>query len=290
MTATIIDGRMLAKNIRQDLKEEIIRLKAKGVTPGLAVIIVGHDPASVTYVKAKAKACQEIGIYSDIFWMAEETTEAELLKQINDLNENPNIHGILVQLPLPPHISEQAVINTIAPEKDVDGFHPVNAGKLMIGAEGFIPCTPHGIIKMIQSTGETIAGKHAVVIGRSNIVGKPMATLLLREHATVTICHSRTKDLSKITKQADILVVACGCPGVIGREHVAEGAIVIDVGVNRKPEGQLVGDVRFDEVKEKAAYLTPVPGGVGPMTITMLLYNTVQAAKQAVQQEASYKC
>ncbi|MDQ0337726.1 methylenetetrahydrofolate dehydrogenase (NADP+)/methenyltetrahydrofolate cyclohydrolase [Caldalkalibacillus uzonensis] len=283
MTATIIDGRALAQTLRQELKREINGLKEKGVTPGLAVIIVGQNPASVSYVKAKAKACQEIGIYSDILWLPEETTEKELLRHIEDLNQQEEIHGILVQLPLPPHISEKAVINTIAPEKDVDGFHPVNVGNLMIGDKGFIPCTPHGIIKMIESTGETLAGKHVVVIGRSNIVGKPMAMLCLREHATVTICHSRTRDLSRITNQADILVVACGSPQLIGREHVAEGAIVIDVGVNRTEAGKLVGDVRFEEVKDIARYLTPVPGGVGPMTITMLLFNTVEAAKLAAR-------
>lgn len=283
MTATIIDGRALAQSMRQKLKQDVNQLKEQGIVPGLAVILVGNDPASQTYVNNKAKACQEVGIYSEVIRLPQETREAELLEKIEALNHNPAIHGILVQLPLPEHISEDKVIATISPAKDVDGFHPYNAGRLMIGQPEFIPCTPYGILHMIRSTGESIAGKRAVIVGRSNIVGKPMAMLLLREHATITICHSRTKDLALVTREADILVAACGQPQLLGAEHVKRGAMVIDVGINRTVEGKLVGDVRFDEVVEKAAYITPVPGGVGPMTITMLLANTVQAARKSVE-------
>ena len=283
MTATIIDGRALAQSMRQKLKQDVNQLKEQGIVPGLAVILVGNDPASQTYVNNKAKACQEVGIYSEVIRLPQETREAELLEKIEALNHNPAIHGILVQLPLPDHISEDKVIATVSPAKDVDGFHPYNAGRLMIGQPEFIPCTPYGILHMIRSTGESIAGKRAVIVGRSNIVGKPMAMLLLREHATITICHSRTKDLALVTREADILVAACGQPQLLGAEHVKRGAMVIDVGINRTVEGKLVGDVRFDEVVEKAAYITPVPGGVGPMTITMLLANTVQAARKSVE-------
>lgn len=283
MTATIIDGRALAQSMRQKLKQDVNQLKEQGIVPGLAVILVGNDPASQTYVNNKAKACQEVGIYSEVIRLPQETREAELLEKIEALNHNPAIHGILVQLPLPEHISEDKVIATISPAKDVDGFHPYNAGRLMIGQPEFIPCTPYGILHMIRSTGESIAGKRAVIVGRSNIVGKPMAMLLLREHATITICHSRTKDLALVTREADILVAACGQPQLLGAEHVKRGAMVIDVGINRTVEGKLVGDVRFDEVVEKAAYITPVPGGVGPMTITMLLANTVQAARKSAE-------
>lgn len=283
MTATIIDGRALAQSMRQKLKQDVNQLKEQGIVPGLAVILVGNDPASQTYVNNKAKACQEVGIYSEVIRLPQETREAELLEKIEALNHNPAIHGILVQLPLPEHISEDKVIATVSPAKDVDGFHPYNAGRLMIGQPEFIPCTPYGILHMIRSTGESIAGKRAVIVGRSNIVGKPMAMLLLREHATITICHSRTKDLALVTREADILVAACGQPQLLGAEHVKRGAMVIDVGINRTVEGKLVGDVRFDEVVEKAAYITPVPGGVGPMTITMLLANTVQAARKSVE-------
>lgn len=282
MTATIIDGRALAQSLRHEIKQDVARLKELGITPGLAVILVGDDPASHTYVNGKAKACQEVGIYSEVIRLPQETQEAHLLERIEALNHNPAIHGILVQLPLPRHISEEKVIAAISPTKDVDGFHPYNAGRLMIGQPEFIPCTPYGILHMIRSTGQSIAGKRAVIVGRSNIVGKPMAMLLLQEHATVTICHSRTNDLPSITKEADILVAACGQPQLVGADHVKAGAMVIDVGINRTAEGKLVGDVCFDEVAEKAAYITPVPGGVGPMTITMLLFNTVQAARKAL--------
>lgn len=280
MTAKIIDGKQLAATFRAEMKEEIERLKQKGVTPGLAVIIVGDDPASQTYVGGKIKACQEVGIYSRAIRLKESTSEEELLAQIHELNQDEAIHGILVQLPLPEHISEMKVLEAISPEKDVDGFHPINVGNLVIGKPSFLPCTPHGILKMIKSTGVEISGKHAVIVGRSNIVGKPMAMLLLQEHATVTITHSRTKDLRSITKQADILVVATGRPGMIGKQDVKEGAIVIDVGINRNEAGKLVGDVQFDEVREVAGYITPVPGGVGPLTITMLLFNTLMAAQK----------
>lgn len=280
MTANIIDGKALASEFRAEIKSEVEQLKKKNITPGLAVIIVGEDPASTTYVNAKKKACENSGIYSEVICLPEETTEAKLLQEIDKLNQSANIHGILVQLPLPEHISEKAVINKIDPAKDVDGFHPVSVGNLVIGEKAFLPCTPHGILKMIQKTGTDIAGKNVVVLGRSNIVGKPISLLLLRENATVTICHSKTKNLTDVTKSADILVVACGRPHMVGREHVGQGAVVIDVGINRTDEGKLIGDVDFDAVKDIAGYISPVPGGVGPMTITMLLFNTLEAAKR----------
>jgi methylenetetrahydrofolate dehydrogenase (NADP+)/methenyltetrahydrofolate cyclohydrolase len=279
MTAQIINGKEIAQQLRISMKDQVEELKKMGVTPGLAVVILGEDPASQSYVKAKIKACEEIGVYSKCIRLPMETKEAELLQYIEELNNDQDIHGILVQLPLPKHIAEKAVIDAISPEKDVDGFHPVNVGNMLIGDECYLPCTPHGIVKMIQSTGTTIAGKNVVVVGRSNIVGKPVSMLLLQEHATVTICHSRTAELSEFTKKADILIVAIGKAGVIGKEHVSEGTIVIDVGVNRTEEGKLVGDVQFEQVSEVASHITPVPGGVGPMTITMLLFNTLESAK-----------
>lgn len=283
----IIDGKQVAKDIRAEIKQEVSEMKQQRMTPGLTVILVGDDPASHSYVKGKEKACEEVGIASRVIRKPASITEEELLDIVRELNEDPATHGILVQLPLPDHISEEAVLETIIPEKDVDGFHPVNVGRMMIGEECFLPCTPHGVIEMIKRTGTEIAGKHAVVVGRSNIVGKPVAMLLLQENATVTICHSRTKNLAEMTRQADILVVGVGVAHMIGKEHVKPGAVVIDVGVNRIESGKLVGDVRFDEVKEIASHITPVPGGVGPMTITMLLKNTVQACKnQKVAQEA----
>ncbi len=280
MSAKILNGKEIASDIRNRIKGEVEELKQKGVRPGLAVILVGDNPASQSYVRAKAKACEEVGIYSEVIRKPASISQEELLLLISELNENPNIHGILVQLPLPDHISEKAVIDAIRVEKDVDGFHPINAGKLVIGEDGLVPCTPYGIIEMIKRTGTDISGKKAVVVGRSNIVGKPVSMLLLHENATVIMCHSRTVDLKEMTKQADILVVAVGKPGVIGKEHVKPGSIVIDVGVNRIDDGKLVGDVRFDEVMEIAGYITPVPGGVGPMTITMLLHNTLKAARR----------
>ena len=279
LPAEIIDGKALANAMRQEMKEEVRQLRESGLIPGLAVIIVGNDPASETYVNSKAKACAQIGIHSEVIRLPEETDQQELLRHIDRLNNAQSIDGILVQLPLPGHISENAVVQAISPAKDVDGFHPENVGRLVIGQNAFLPCTPHGIIKMIQATQTDIAGKEVVIVGRSNIVGKPLALLFLQEHATVTVCHSRTERLPEKTKAADILVVAAGKAGMIGQEHVKEGAIVIDVGINRTKEGKLCGDVRFEEVRETAGLITPVPGGVGPMTITMLLYNTLQSAK-----------
>jgi methylenetetrahydrofolate dehydrogenase (NADP+)/methenyltetrahydrofolate cyclohydrolase len=288
MSAGIIVGAEVAAEIRAALKEEVAQLKEQGIHPGLAVILIGDDPASHSYVKGKEKACHEIGIYSEVIRRDASIAQEELLELVEGYNQNPNIHGILVQLPLPKHISEKAVIDAISPEKDVDGFTPINVGNMLIGNDCYLPCTPHGIIELIKRSGQSIEGKHAVVIGRSNIVGKPVAMLLLQENATVTVAHSRTKDLASITRQADILVVAVGRAEMIGAEHVKVGAVVIDVGVNRNAEGKLVGDVHFDSVKEVASYLTPVPRGVGPMTITMLMKNTVEAAKKlsrAVQKQ-----
>lgn len=279
MTATIIDGKQVAQDIRLEIKQEVEELKQKGFQPGLAVVLVGEDPASQSYVKGKEKGCQEVGIYSRVIRKPDTITQEELLALVEELNQDSQIHGILVQLPLPKHISEDLVIQAIDPKKDVDGFHPISVGNMVIGAPCFLPCTPHGIIEIMKRSGVDIAGKHAVVIGRSNIVGKPVSMLLLRENATVSICHSRTKNLAEMTKQADILVAAVGKAHFIGAEHVKPGAVVIDVGVNRIETGKLVGDVRFDEVKEVASHITPVPGGVGPMTITMLLKNTVDACK-----------
>lgn len=280
MTAQIISGKELSGQKREEMKKEIEALKAEGITPGLAVIIVGDDPASQTYVRGKQRACQEVGIHSVLIEMEENTSQEELLAKIDELNNDDSIHGILVQLPLPKQINEQAVIEKISPDKDVDGFHPVNIGRMMTGQECFLPCTPHGIIELVKSKQIEIEGKHVVVIGRSNIVGKPVGQLFLNENATVTYCHSRTKNLKHHTLQADILVVAAGKKHLISGEHVKEGATVIDVGIHRLENGKLTGDVDFESVKEKAAYITPVPGGVGPMTITMLLYNTIQAARK----------
>lgn len=282
MSATIISGKDLAKEKRESMKKEVELLGQEGVQPGLAVVLVGEDPASQSYVKAKQKACEEIGIYSVLHKLEESVTEAELLTLIQSLNDDPRIHGILVQLPLPAHITEKAVIESISPAKDVDGFHPISVGKMMIGEETFLPCTPFGIVEMIKSQGITIEGKHVVVIGRSNIVGKPVGQLLLNENATVTYCHSRTKDMKSITKQADILVVAVGKANFIDASFIKEGSVVIDVGVNRLETGKLVGDVVYDEAKDVASFITPVPGGVGPMTITMLLFNTIQSAKKSL--------
>ncbi|MFS0554074.1 bifunctional methylenetetrahydrofolate dehydrogenase/methenyltetrahydrofolate cyclohydrolase FolD [Brevibacillus sp. 179-C9.3 HS] len=280
MAATILQGKEVAQSIRADLANEVAELKKQGIVPGLTVVIVGDDPASHSYVRGKAKGCEEVGISSEIIMKDADISEDELLTIIQQLNENPNVNGILVQLPLPTHISEHAVIEAIAPEKDVDGFHPISVGNMVLGNDTMLPCTPHGIIELIKRTGTSMAGKHAVVIGRSNIVGKPVSLLLQQENATVTMCHSRTQNLEEYTLKADILVVATGRAHMIGKEHVKPGAVVIDVGVNRIETGKLVGDVKFDEVKEVASFLTPVPGGVGPMTITMLLKNTVEAAKK----------
>ena len=279
MTAEIINGKDLAQEIRNGLKGEVASLIAKGITPHLTVILVGNNPASKSYVKGKEKAAMEVGIESTLIELPETISEEELLHQIQRLNEDISVHGILVQLPLPEHISEQKVIETIEPSKDVDGFHPINVGRMMIQEDAFLPCTPYGIITMIKSKGIDIEGKHAVIIGRSNIVGKPVGQLLLNENATVTYCHSKTKDMPQYTKNADILVVAIGKANVITAEDIKDGAVVIDVGINRLDNGKLTGDVDFDSAKEKASYITPVPKGVGPMTIAMLLKNTIKAAK-----------
>lgn len=281
MTAELIKGLEIAKKKRGELKEQTAQLKEQGVTPGLAVILVGEDPASHSYVKGKQKGCEEVGIYSELIKLDATITEERLLQEIDRLNEDDNIHGILVQLPLPKHINEDAVIERISPEKDVDGFHPISVGKMMIGQDTFLPCTPHGIIEMVKEKNIDMRGKHVVVIGRSNIVGKPVGQLFLNEDATVTYCHSKTANLKEITKQADILVAAVGRAKMVTADYVKDGAVVIDVGVNRLDTGKLCGDVDFDEVQNIASYITPVPGGVGPMTITMLLHNTVLSAERA---------
>jgi len=279
MVANLINGKEISSQMKETLKGNVAELIQKGVTPGLAVVLVGNNSASRTYVNSKHKACNAIGVYSEVIELPENVTEEELLKVVNQLNHEDKIHGILVQLPLPKHISEVKVIETISPLKDVDGFHPINIGRMMTGQDALLPCTPFGILKMIQTTGISITGKHVVVIGRSNIVGKPVGQLFLNENATVTYTHSRSKNITELTKQADILIVAIGVAKFVTAEYVKDGAIVIDVGMNRDENGKLCGDVNFDEVKEVAGHITPVPGGVGPMTITMLLHNTVKAAK-----------
>lgn len=279
--AELIIGKLVSAEVRKSLQNEIKEfISETGVTPGLAVILVGNNPASAVYVRNKHKACLEVGINSYEITMPEETTEEELLSKINELNQDKNVHGILVQLPLPKHISEDKVINSISPEKDVDAFHPANVGKIVSGKYDFIPCTPAGVMELLHFYNVEISGKECVVIGRSNIVGKPMALLLLAENGTVTICHSRTKDLKEVTKRADILVVAIGKANFVTADMVKPGAVVIDVGINRLDDGKLAGDVDFDAVSEVASMITPVPGGVGPMTITMLLKNTLTAAKK----------
>ena len=278
MSAVRMDGKMVSAKVRGSILEEVNGLKDKGVRPGLAVIIVGEDPASKVYVRNKERACEECGFYSEKYALPEETTQEELLGLIDELNHNPRIDGILCQLPVPKHINEQAIIDAISPEKDVDAFHPINVGKIMVGNFDFLPCTPAGVMQLLEEYDIDPNGKNCVVIGRSNIVGKPMAMLLLHKNGTVTICHSRTKNLKEVCAQADILVAAVGKADFVTADMVKEGAVVIDVGRNRK-DGKLCGDVAFDEVNEKASYLTPVPGGVGPMTITMLMKNTLKAAK-----------
>ena len=292
MSATILDGKHLAADMRADIASQVEKLKNDaGVTPGLGVILIGADPASTSYVTAKEKACAEAGMYSQDLRVPATTTQEEALNLVRLMNADSRIHGILVQLPLPKHIDESAVINAIAPEKDVDGFTPVNVGRMMIGQPCYLPCTPHGIIQMLLRAGVQTSGKHAVVVGRSNIVGKPVAHLLMRKaeggNATVTVCHTGTRDLALFTRQADILVVAAGRPNTVTGDMVKPGAVVIDVGVNRiadvtrKNGFRLAGDVDFDSAKEVASLVTPVPGGVGPMTITLLLYNTLEAARRA---------
>ena len=280
MTAQIIDGKALAAQIRTEVTQRVAAIKAQGITPGLAVILVGDNPASQVYVRNKVKACSDCGMHSVLEKYDATMSEAALLERVHALNADPAIHGILVQLPLPAHIDAQKVIETISPAKDVDGFHIASAGALMTGMPGFWPCTPYGCMKMLESIGYKLRGKHAVVIGRSNIVGKPMALMLLAQDATVTICHSRTPDLAAITRQADVIVAAVGKRNVLTADMVKPGAVVLDVGMNRNDEGQLCGDVDFDGVKNVASYITPVPGGVGPMTIAMLLVNTLQAAER----------
>lgn len=283
MTAQLIDGNALSKQIRADVARRAAALGARGVTPGLAVILVGDNPASQVYVRNKVKACQDNGLHSVLEQYPATLSEADLLARVHALNNDPAIHGILVQLPLPAHIDAHKIIETISPLKDVDGFHVASAGALMVGQPGFKPCTPYGCMKMLESIGCNPKGKHAVVIGRSNIVGKPMAMLLLQASATVTICHSATPDLAHHTRQADIVVAAVGKRNVLTADMVKPGAVVIDVGMNRNDEGKLCGDVDFEEVSKVASAITPVPGGVGPMTITMLLVNTLEAAERAAQ-------
>ena len=281
MTAQLIDGNALSRTLRTEVAQRAAALKIRGVVPGLAVVLVGENPASQVYVRNKVKACADNGLHSVLEQYPSDLSEADLLARVEALNNDPAIHGILVQLPLPPHIDAQKVIEAIAPAKDVDGFHVASAGALMTGLPGFWPCTPYGCMKMLESIGYQLRGKHAVVIGRSNIVGKPMALMLLAESATVTICHSATADLGAMTRQADVIVAAVGKRNVLTADMVKPGAVVIDVGMNRNEEGKLCGDVDFDGVKEVAGWITPVPGGVGPVTITMLLVNTVEAAERA---------
>jgi len=279
MTASIIDGTALSREIREQLRERAAQLTSKGRQPGLAVVLVGDNPASRIYVRNKTKACADVGVYSETHELPANVSEVELLDRIRALNADPRIHGILVQLPLPHHIDEGKVLATIAVTKDADGFHVQNVGSLVVGQPGIVPCTPAGCMAMLDHSGIDLAGKEAVVVGRSNIVGKPMALLLLQRSATVTICTSKTQDLGAHTRRADILVAATGKPRLIADDMVKAGAVVIDVGINRMPDGKLAGDVDFDTVKEKASWITPVPGGVGPMTITMLLANTIRAAE-----------
>jgi methylenetetrahydrofolate dehydrogenase (NADP+)/methenyltetrahydrofolate cyclohydrolase len=281
-TASIIDGNALSAQLRADVMRRADALKARGITPGLAVVLVGENPASQVYVRNKVKACADAGLHSVLERYDADMTEAALLARIDALNKDPSIHGILVQLPVPKHIDANKVIEAIAPEKDVDGFHIASAGALMVGQPGFVPCTPYGCMKMLESIGYDLRGKHAVVIGRSNIVGKPMAMLLLQQNATVTICHSGTKDLKAMTLQADVIVAAVGKVNVLTADMVKPGAVVIDVGMNRNAEGKLCGDVDYAGVREVASHITPVPGGVGPMTITMLLVNTLESAERLV--------
>ena len=279
--AIIIDGKATARAVRENIKKDVEAfVKETGKTPGLAVVIVGENPASQVYVRNKHKACGDAGIYSAVYELAESTTQEELLSLVDELNADEKINGILVQLPLPKHLDEEEVLLRISPSKDVDAFRPENVGKIMIGNFSFLPCTPAGVMELLKHYGISPAGKHCVIIGRSNIVGKPQAMLMLKENATVTICHSRTQNLAEITKQADIIVAAVGKPNFVTADMVKDGAVVIDVGINRLEDGKLCGDVDFASVEPKVSYITPVPGGVGPMTITMLLKNTLTAAKE----------
>ncbi|MFW9620591.1 MAG: bifunctional methylenetetrahydrofolate dehydrogenase/methenyltetrahydrofolate cyclohydrolase FolD [Macromonas sp.] len=286
MTAQLIDGNALSRQLRTQVSERVAALKAQGLTPGLAVVLVGDNPASQVYVRNKVKACEDTGMHSVLEKYDASLTEAELLARVEALNNDPTIHGILVQLPLPAHIDAHKVIEAISPAKDVDGFHVASAGALMVGQPGFWPCTPYGCMKMLESIGYDLRGKHAVVIGRSNIVGKPMAMMLLQQDATVTVCHSRTADLKAQTLQADVIVAAVGKRNVLTADMVKPGAVVLDVGMNRNDDGKLCGDVDFDGVKAVAGYITPVPGGVGPMTITMLMVNTLESAERSLPARA----
>ena len=283
----ILDGKKTAQKVKDALKERVEQLKKDGLTPGLAVIIVGNDSASRVYVNNKKKACEYVGIHSEEYALPEETTQDELIALVKRLNEKADIHGILCQLPLPKHINEEAVINAIDPQKDVDAFHPVNVGKIMIGNFDFLPCTPAGVMELIDESGIDLTGKHCVVVGRSNIVGKPQAMLLLHRNATVTICHSKTENLPQVCQTADVLVVAVGRAKMVDESYIKEGAVVIDVGMDRDENGKLCGDVDFDSACKKAGYITPVPGGVGPMTIATLMKNAVTAAEKSISAENS---
>lgn len=276
----ILDGKLIAGQLRETIAADVKELKGRGVTPGLAVVLVGEDPASRVYVSMKEKACEQAGIFSDEHKLSAETSESQLLALIDELNRDSRIDGILVQLPLPKHIDESKVLEAISPHKDVDGFHPYNVGRLVTGKPLFQPCTPYGVMKMLEVAGVDLSGKEVVVVGRSNIVGKPVALMCLAKHATVTLCHSRTRDLAEKVGRADVVIAAVGVPEMIKGAWIKEGAVVIDVGVNRVGEKKLVGDVEFGAARDRASLITPVPGGVGPMTITMLLYNTVEGAKR----------
>jgi len=289
MSSKKIDGKAIGQEIRNELKEEVASLVAQGVQPGLAVILVGENPASETYVRNKEKSSKEAGMKSVLTKLPDTVSEQELLAEVEKLNQDDTIDGILVQLPLPKNIDENKVIRAISPEKDVDGFHPMNVGKMLIGQETFLPCTPYGIMQLLERSNVDIAGKHAVIIGRSNIVGKPMGQLLLQKDATVTYCHSRTEDLKKFTLQADILIVAIGMAKFITGDYIKEGAVVIDVGMNRDENGKLCGDVDYESAEKQASAITPVPGGVGPMTITMLLKNTVESAENKLKARTQNK-
>jgi methylenetetrahydrofolate dehydrogenase (NADP+)/methenyltetrahydrofolate cyclohydrolase len=282
MSANILDGKALAAQVRAGVKSKVAAMAQRGTTPGLAVILAGDDPASKVYVRNKTRACEEVGVRSQQIDYPAAVTQEELMGRIRKLNVDPAVHGILVQLPLPKHIDSPRVLGAVAPEKDVDGFHAANMGALLAGAPGFVPCTPAGVMRLLEHAQITIAGRRAVVIGRSNIVGKPLALLLLQKDATVTICHSKTRDLEKIAREADILVAAIGRPKLVTAQMVKPGACVIDVGINRLPDGSLAGDVDFAAVKDVAGWITPVPGGVGPMTIAMLLENCLKAANESV--------
>jgi len=291
MTAQIIDGKQVAADMRAELKEEVAKLKEQGIVPGLGVILVGEDPASQSYVTAKERACEDIGLYSDDNRLPVDTSQADLMALVEKMNQDPKINGILVQLPLPKGLNEAEVLLAIDPAKDVDGFHPMNVGKMVVGEKAFLPCTPHGVIQLLIRSGVKLEGAEVAIVGRSNIVGKPLANMLIQKsatgNATVTVCHTRTKNLAEHTKRADIVIAAAGRPNTVTADMVKDGVVVIDVGVNRvedatKKRGyRLVGDADFEAIKEKASFITPVPGGVGPMTITMLLYNTVESAKRA---------